>query len=64
MASEILQTSLRRLEREGRLTLTGPVGTGLTQFERSGRGYLPRTTEVVATGVVGSADLKTLTTAL
>ena len=46
MASEILQTALRRLEGEGRLTLAGPVGTALTQFERAGAGYVVRTTEV------------------
>jgi glucosyl-3-phosphoglycerate synthase len=46
MASEILRTALRRLEEEGRLTLAGPVGTALTQFERSGTGYRMLTTEV------------------
>jgi glucosyl-3-phosphoglycerate synthase len=46
MASEILQTALRRLEGEGRLWLAEPVATALTQFERSGDGYVARTTEV------------------
>jgi glucosyl-3-phosphoglycerate synthase len=40
MASEIIQVVLARLEREGRLKLSGPLANELTQFERSGDGYL------------------------
>jgi glucosyl-3-phosphoglycerate synthase len=40
MASEIIQVVVSRLEREGRLKLSGPLVTELTQFERSGDGYL------------------------
>jgi glucosyl-3-phosphoglycerate synthase len=40
MASEILHVAISRLEREGRIKLDGPPGTLLTQFERSGTGYL------------------------
>jgi glucosyl-3-phosphoglycerate synthase len=46
MASEIMQTALCRLEREGRLRLAGPVDTELTQFERNGARYRMHTTQV------------------
>jgi glucosyl-3-phosphoglycerate synthase len=46
MASEIMQTALRRLEGEDRLWLAEPVSTGLTQFERVAGRYVTRTTEV------------------
>jgi glucosyl-3-phosphoglycerate synthase len=46
MACEIMQTALRRLERDGRLTLAGPVGTAMVQFERCGNRYRARTTQV------------------
>jgi glucosyl-3-phosphoglycerate synthase len=49
MASEIMQTALRRLEGEDRLWLADPVATGLTQFERAGGRYVTRTTQVTAT---------------
>jgi glucosyl-3-phosphoglycerate synthase len=40
MASEIIQTALNRLGREGRLILDPPPSTELTQFERSEDGYV------------------------
>jgi glucosyl-3-phosphoglycerate synthase len=43
MASEILHVAISRLEREGRLKLDAPPATLLTQFERSGSGYLVHT---------------------
>jgi glucosyl-3-phosphoglycerate synthase len=46
MASEIIQVVVSRLEREGRLKLSGPLATELTQFERSGDGYLVEETVV------------------
>ena len=46
MASEIMQTALRRLEGEDRLWLAEPVSTGLTQFERVAGRYVARSTEV------------------
>lgn len=46
MASEIIQVALSRLDREGRLKLDTPPSTALTQFERSGAGYLVHTTDI------------------
>jgi glucosyl-3-phosphoglycerate synthase len=46
MASEILQVAMSRLEREGRIKLAEPPATPLTQFERSGTGYLVHTTDI------------------
>jgi glucosyl-3-phosphoglycerate synthase len=40
MASEIMHVALSRLEREGRIKLADPPATELTQYERSGAGYL------------------------
>jgi glucosyl-3-phosphoglycerate synthase len=40
MAAEIWQVALDRLERDGRLTQSAPPLTVLSQFERSGDGYL------------------------
>jgi glucosyl-3-phosphoglycerate synthase len=46
MASEILQVALSRLEREGRVKLDAAPATALTQFERSGTGYLVHSRDV------------------
>lgn len=46
MADEILQVAMSRLEREGRAKLAEPPATRLTQFERSGRGYLVHDTDI------------------
>ncbi|MEN3360133.1 MAG: glucosyl-3-phosphoglycerate synthase [Mycobacteriales bacterium] len=43
MAIEIMHVALSRLEREGRIKLDTPPATLLTQFERSGQGYLVHT---------------------
>lgn len=46
MAAEIVQVVLDRLQREGRLHLTEPVGTTLVQFSRLDEEYRSRTTDV------------------
>jgi glucosyl-3-phosphoglycerate synthase len=46
MASEILLVALSRLEREGRVKLDPAAAAALTQFERSGSGYLVHTADV------------------
>jgi glucosyl-3-phosphoglycerate synthase len=48
MASEIIQVAYERLRREGRLELAAPA-TELTQFERSGDGYVLRTLDMAPT---------------
>jgi glucosyl-3-phosphoglycerate synthase len=48
MASEIWQTALLRLEREGRWVGGGPVHTGFTQFHRQDDGFRALTSEVTA----------------
>jgi glucosyl-3-phosphoglycerate synthase len=48
MASEIWQTALLRLEREGRLVGGEPVHTGFTQFQRQDGGFRALSYEVAA----------------
>jgi glucosyl-3-phosphoglycerate synthase len=48
MSSEIIQVAYERLRREGRLELASPA-TELTQFERSGDGYVLRTLDMAPT---------------
>jgi glucosyl-3-phosphoglycerate synthase len=46
MSSEILQAALERLDRDGRVRRLHQVNTTLAQFERSGRDFLVRSTDV------------------
>jgi glucosyl-3-phosphoglycerate synthase len=57
MASEILQVAMSRLEREGRVKLDAPPATLLTQFERSGSGYLVHASDLAPVERPAMVDL-------